>query len=308
MSAAGSGRVFISYRRQESSGPAGRLYDRLAARFGDDRVFMDVDTIALGVDFAEVISQAVSSCEVLLAVIGPRWLAATDEDGRRRLDDPDDLVRLEIAAALERDIRVIPVLVEGAQMPRRQQLPEALVGLARRNALSVRHESFRADADRLLAEIDRILRPPSAPAPRRESGYEVAGADDFLAVIPTAPPDQQVFLRRFAEWAVALQTRGLARLTTHQGKTGITTLVPRLSDDARLLTVYKDTRSSYLELSRSVFERRAPRSLAAVEAAIEDLGVRQGSTVRQASDQLLAALTAAYEEAATGRLAPDRDR
>src|SRR5215216_2926266 len=168
MSAAGSGRVFISYRRQESSGLAGRLYDRLAARFGDDQIFMVVDTIALGVDFAEVIAQAVSSCEVLLAVIGPRWLTATDADGRRRLDDPDDFVRLEIAAALERDIRVIPILVEGAVMPRRQQLPEALAGLARRQALSVRHESFRADADRLLAAIESILRPRAARAPRRE--------------------------------------------------------------------------------------------------------------------------------------------
>jgi hypothetical protein len=190
----------------------------------------------------------------------------------------------------------------GAVMPRRQQLPEALAGLARRQALSVRHESFRADADRLLAAIESILRPRAARAPRRESGYAVAGADDFQAIIPSAPKDQQVFLRRLADWAVALEARGLARLTTHQGKTGITTLVPRLSDGARLLTVYKDTRSSYLELSRSVFERRAPRSLAAVEAAIGHLGVRRGSTIREASDELLTALTAAYEEAATGRL------
>jgi TIR domain len=302
MPAAGLGRVFISYRRQESSGLAGRLYDRLAARFGDDQVFMDVDTIALGVDFAEVISQAVSTCEVLLAVIGPRWLTATDEDGQRRLEDPDDIVRLEVAAALERDIRVIPILVEGAVMPRRQQLPEALVGLARRNALSVRHESFRADADRLLAAIEPILRPPAAPPPPRETGYEVAGADDFLAIIPTAPKGQQGFLQRLAEWAVALETRGLARLTTYHGKTGITTLLPRISDDAGLVTIYKDTRSSYLQLWRSVFERRAPGSLAAVEAAIGDPGVRRGSTVREASDELLAALTAAYEEAATGPL------
>jgi TIR domain len=300
--------VFISYRRQESSGLAGRLYDRLAARFGDDQVFMDVDTIALGVDFAEVIAQAVSSCQVLLAVIGPRWLAATDEDGRRRLDDPDDLVRLEIAAALERDIRVIPILVEGAAMPRRQQLPEALAGLARRNALSVRHESFRADAERLLAAVEPVLRARAAPAPRREGGYAVGGAADFQAVIPTAPPDQQVFLRRLAEWAVALEARGLAQLTTHQGKTGIVTLVPRMSDGPGLVTVYKDTRSSYLELSRSVFERRAPGSLAAVEAAVGDLGVRRGSTVREASDELLAALTAAYEEAATEQPPPDRER
>lgn len=87
MSGPTAGRVFISYRREESSGLAGRLYDRLAARFGDDQVFMDVDTIALGVDFADVITQAVSTCEVLLAVIGPRWLTATDEDGQRRLDE-----------------------------------------------------------------------------------------------------------------------------------------------------------------------------------------------------------------------------
>ena len=103
-----AGRVFISYRRQESSGLAGRLYDRLAARLGDDQVFIDVDTIAPGLDFAEIIAEAVSTCEVLLAIIGPRWLTATDEDGRRRLDDPDDIVRLETAAALERNIRVCP--------------------------------------------------------------------------------------------------------------------------------------------------------------------------------------------------------
>jgi hypothetical protein len=154
--------VFISYRRQETSGLAGRLYDRLADRFGDPQVFMDVDTIALGVDFAEVITQAVSTCQVLLAVIGPHWLTATDESGQRRLDDPDDIVRLEIAAALERDIRVIPILIEGAAMPRRQELPDPLARLARRNALSVRHESFRADAERLLAAIEPILRPPAS--------------------------------------------------------------------------------------------------------------------------------------------------
>jgi TIR domain/WD domain, G-beta repeat len=164
MSAVASGGVFISYRRQEASGLAGRLYDRLADRFGDDQVFMDVDTIALGVDFAEVITQAVSTCQVLLAVIGPLWLIASDEGGRRRLDDPDDIVRLEIAAALERDIRVIPILVEGAVMPRRDELPEDLARLARRNALSLRHESFRADADRLLEAIEAILRPPAAAA------------------------------------------------------------------------------------------------------------------------------------------------
>jgi WD40 repeat protein len=162
--------VFISYRRQESSGIAGRLYDRFAARFGDDQVFMDVDTIAPGVDFRQVIAQAVNNCAVLLAVVGPGWLTVTDENGQRRLDDPDDIVRLEIQTALERDILVIPILVEGAVIPRPQQLPEGLVGLARRNAHSLRHESFRSDADHLLTAVEPILSaqvPPVAVHPAK---------------------------------------------------------------------------------------------------------------------------------------------
>ena len=336
MSGPAAGRVFISYRREESSGMAGRLYDRLADRFGDDQVFMDVDTIALGVDFGQVITQAVSTCEVLLAVIGPRWLTITDEDGQRRLDDADDIVGLEIAAALERDIRVIPILIEGAAMPRRRELPDRLAKLARRNALILRHESFRFDADRLLDAIEPILRAKAAPAasgpmqaapvPRRvevegwgqeavpagagprKPGYLAAGADGFLAIITTAPPDQQVLLQRLAEWAVALRDRGLAQLATFHGKAGITTLLPRLSEGVGLVTIYKDTRSSYLAFWRSVFERRAPRSLPAVEAEVGEAGVQQGNVVREVSDELLSALTAAYEEAATGQLTAGGER
>jgi TIR domain len=121
-------RVFISYRREDSGYPAGWLFDQLAASLGADRVFKDVDSIEPGDDFAEVISDAVSSCAVLLAVIGDRWLAAADEDGRR-LDDPGDFVRLEIEAALTRGVRVIPVLVGGARMPRPAQLPPSLASL-----------------------------------------------------------------------------------------------------------------------------------------------------------------------------------
>jgi hypothetical protein len=147
-------------------------------------------------------------------------------------------------------------------------------------------------------------RPEAAPATAapRETGYQVAGTDDFRTVIAAAPQDQQVFLRRLADWADALGQRGLAQLSTYHGKTGITTLLPRLSDGAGLVTVYKDTRSAYVQFWRSVFERRAPRALAAVEAAVGEPGVRQGGTVREASDDLLSALTAAYEEAATGQL------
>lgn len=104
------GRVFICYRRGDASYPAAWLFDQLTARFGSARVFMDVDSIEPGDDFTEVIAGAVGSCAVLLAVIGDRWLAAADENGRRRLDDPGDFVRLEIEAALARGVRVIPVI------------------------------------------------------------------------------------------------------------------------------------------------------------------------------------------------------
>jgi hypothetical protein len=147
------GQIFINYRRDDASHAAGRLYDRLSAHF---ETFMDVD-MDLGIDFVETIEKSVGSSDVLIAVIGKRWLTSSDEEGRRRLDNPEDLVRLEIATALKRGIRVIPVLVEGALMPRSDQLPDDLKALVRRNALEVSHISFRADTERMIAEVERAL-------------------------------------------------------------------------------------------------------------------------------------------------------
>ncbi len=110
-------KVFISYRRGDSAGHTGRLYDRLADHFGQDQIFMDIDTIRPGLDFVEVVQQAIAASDGLIAVIGQDWLTASDATGARRLDQPDDLVRLEIAAALERGILVIPVLGQEARMP-----------------------------------------------------------------------------------------------------------------------------------------------------------------------------------------------
>ena len=178
----GSG-IFVSYRRQESSHLAGRLADRLADRFGEGQVFIDVDTIEPGVDFAEEIFRAVAGCEVLLAIIGPNWLASADERGGRRLDDPDDIVRLEIEAALARGVRVIPILIEGAVMPRRDDLPESLASLARRQALLIRHESFRYDVGHLVTAIERILTPASGPiaVPRASDAHGVRSAGNAYA-------------------------------------------------------------------------------------------------------------------------------
>jgi hypothetical protein len=152
--------VFISYRRQDTSHLAGRLYDRLADRLGENQVFMDVDSIEPGIEFKEAIEQAVGSSGVLLALIGHAWVTATDEDGHRRLDDPDDIVRLEIETALERGIRVIPVLAEGATMPHRQDLPDSLVKLAGRNAVRLSHESFRHEVVRLVETVAKVLGRP----------------------------------------------------------------------------------------------------------------------------------------------------
>src|SRR5690349_7388558 len=110
-------RIFLSYRRKDAAGHAGRLRDRLAAQYGQDRVFQDIDSIKPGADFAKNITNAVGSCHVLLALIGDEWLKSKDK-GHRRLDNPNDYVRLEIEAALNRNILVIPILLDGATMPR----------------------------------------------------------------------------------------------------------------------------------------------------------------------------------------------
>ena len=154
---AAPGRIFISYRREETAYPAGWLYDRLADHFGSSQVFKDVDSIELGDDFVEVITSAVGACDVLLAVIGPEWLTITDAHGRRRLDNPDDFVRLEIEAALSRRVRVIPILVDGASMPRADELPDSMAILERRQALELSPARFAFDTGRLLKVLDRTL-------------------------------------------------------------------------------------------------------------------------------------------------------
>ena len=123
-SAAFGDRVFISYRREDSAGLTGRLYDRLIRRYGDRQVFMDVASIDPGSDFAESIRRAVRSSTVMLAMIGPRWASIGDDHGRPRLHNKVDLVRLELEVALEHEIRIVPVLVDGAAMPRAAELPE----------------------------------------------------------------------------------------------------------------------------------------------------------------------------------------
>jgi TIR domain len=186
------GRVFISYRREETAYPAGWLYDRLANRYGG-QVFKDVDSIQLGDDFVEVITRAVGSCDVLLALIGDQWLTITGEDGRRRLDDPDDFVRLEIEAALTRNVRVIPILVEGARLPRADELPPSLARLVRRQALELSPARFDFDTSRLLKVLDKTLAEMRTAHDSAAAVSAPAGkaADSGTAEPPRAPEQRE---------------------------------------------------------------------------------------------------------------------
>jgi TIR domain len=150
-------RIFLSYRREDTVSIVGRLHDRLQVSFGRERLFMDVDSIPLGMDYRGLLEDRVAECEVFLAIIGPNWLHARDSDGQRRLDNPHDFVRIEIAAALKRNIRTIPVLIDHTPMPRSQDLPDELKELASRNGVDLTFDSFRLDVERLIQRINDIL-------------------------------------------------------------------------------------------------------------------------------------------------------
>lgn len=162
--------AFISYRREDSAGYAGRLFDILSSRIGREHTFMDIDAIEGGDTFSKVIAQKIDSSNVLLALIGPRWLSVTGGNGVRRLDDTRDFVRLEIGRGLERGIRVIPVLVGGATVPLAHQLPEELRPLAERQAIEIRDTDFHIDAQQLADVVVRAMERSGIKSGRQTTG------------------------------------------------------------------------------------------------------------------------------------------
>ena len=172
---------------------AGRLHDRLAQAFGPDNIFMDVDNIPVGEDFVAHLNSQVAACDVVLAVIGPKWLRAKDKRGQRRLHQPDDWVAIELAAAFTRNVRVIPILVEGTGMPRESELPDSLKPLARRQAAEVRHAHFGKDAEALVARMREAMAADSekvrveAEAKRRRA-EAARGHHAQKSREPSAPP------------------------------------------------------------------------------------------------------------------------
>ena len=192
-----SGGVFISYRREDSGGFAGRIYDRLSNKLGRDNVFFDVDAIRPGLDFVDVLSDRVGKCDALVAVIGKHWVSSADSQNQRRLDDPSDFVRVEIEAALQRKVPVIPVLVDGAGMPQPGELPDSLKRLTRRQAIEISHARFDSDAERLTEALsqleDELLRGAAAErVPLEEGGKRRAVGRAAASVIEQSPSSAPV--------------------------------------------------------------------------------------------------------------------
>jgi TIR domain len=208
-------RVFISYRRQDSAAYAGRLYDAMVSRFGERNVFMDLD-LPPGVDFVERITEAVSTCQVLIEIIGPTWAAVKNDEGEVRLADPEDFVRLELGIALRRpEVTVIPVLVSGAQMPDRGDLPPDLGALARRNALELSDRRWRYDIGQLVSALEELLAGTTAVHDTTPGTTGTATSEPSPEAAPTGPAPitaGRADRRRAGEWL-----RGHGRLLAGLG-------------------------------------------------------------------------------------------
>ena len=167
--------IFISYRRDDTAAHAGRLYDRLAAHFGAQRVFRDVDSLHPGAEFAAVIEERVAACDALVVLIGNNWLNAADAQGKRKLDQPYDYVRTEIGAALRQRKLVIPALVDGATLPQASELPAEIAALRSRNSLEISERHFAADVQRIIEALDpasaRVEPGGNAPPAASPSGF-----------------------------------------------------------------------------------------------------------------------------------------
>ncbi len=177
--------IFISYRRDDTEGEAGRLFDDLVRAYGDKSVFMDVAGINPGMDFRKAIDDNVATCGVLLAIVGPAWATIANEDGKRRLDDDNDFVRLEIASALARDIPVIPVLVHNARIPSPDHLPENLKNLAYRNSVELTHARWNSDVALLTKALEPYVAASSA------TSTETIHATIPVQLPPANPPEPQ---------------------------------------------------------------------------------------------------------------------
>jgi hypothetical protein len=262
-------RVFISYRREDSRYQALRIYDAFVHAVPPDSVFMDVDSIAPGDDFVEILEGWVQQCEVLLALIGPRWLDSIDpRTGSRRLDNPEDFVRIEIRGALARKIPVVPILLDAAGMPTAAELPDDIKALRRRNAEFVDFRTFDADVQRLIKrlkigkKIEQPSEPPGPQAGGNGSGRTIAAVIAFV---------EQITAHRTAKRLLKVATAALLLVGMVYLVTGTRTYIDA---SARLVAYFQS------EASRQTAETRASE---ATEALAKTEKARQEAEAKATS-------------------------
>jgi chaperonin GroEL len=256
--------IFLSYRREDAAPYARLLKSELREHIPDVQVFMDLDSIEAGLDFAEVIRAAVDSCAILVALIGRQWATLADDGGNRRLDNPDDLVRFEVQTALDRGVRVIPVLVDGAAPLRQQQLPDPLQKLARLNAFELSYGRYEYDATRLLDLIERALAAASDVAadgtspPSTDPADLEHGGQEFFAPARSAPPASPTVAapQTVRGDSKALQAAG--RIA--QGVSSVTELIARTLGPVGRISVLQDQAGNDIEASdaRTIAEHFVP--------------------------------------------------
>ena len=302
--------IFISYRRDDTEGQAGRLFEDLREAFGAEAVFMDVATIEPGVDFRRAIERHTAACGALLALIGRNWLTAKGANGQRRLDDPNDYVRLETAAALRRDIPVIPVLVRDATMVRAEDLPEDLRELAYRNGVELTHARWESDVQLLI----KALRPlvlgeaastaaPSAPASLR--------AATTPPPPPPPPPPPVAATDRRRRLGVPLLVLLLAGALAVAGGLWF---ADRQATDRRAVAVFaqaeqaaKDKAAAEQALAdKQAAERAAANKQAAERAEAERAAARTRAADKLAADKALADRQAADQATAERRIQEEK--
>src|SRR5215470_8064429 len=278
-----AGNIFINYRRDDSSGVAGRLHDSLAPKFGRDKLFMDVDNIPVGRDFEDYLNSQVAACNAMLAIIGPNWLTAKDENGQRRLDNPHDFIVIEIGAALARNIPVVPVLVDGARMPKASELPDLLKPLARRQAIEVRHANFNSDAEGLVKRLREAL---GYDSPERRWAMRVAIGVMALAVLLLIGWGGYAWFRHTVERGVQQ-----AELKRNQEQKAAETDAKRKADEAeqqRLAAVRAEQERQARAAAEAEAKRKAEEAeqqrLAAVKAEQERQARTEAEAKRKAEE------------------------
>ena len=306
--------IFLSYRRDDSEGEAGRLFDDLVGHFGENSVFMDVAAIEAGRDFRKAIDESVATCGVLLAVVGREWTAAKNEAGQRRLDDPFDFVRLETASALKRDIPVIPVLVHGAKMPRADQLPDDLKEFAYRNGVELTHARWNSDLQLLIKALRPHVGDPESAA-GREASTKVSGETKIPPVeIGTAPAGRKKSL-----WAilalVAVIGGALAMLvpktvTSWGAKAAAQREAEQraLADRAAAEKALAEQKAlaDKLAADRAAMEKAAAEKAAVEKAEADRIAAEKAATEQKAREDKLAAEKVAAVKAAVEKAEADR--